>query len=51
VQFLFENLFIKKKNVLPESWHFARENAVSKNEDSLVFAKFWWTLFQCSYLI
>jgi len=34
-------LFLKKKNLLPESRHFARENAVSKNEVSLVFPKFW----------
>jgi len=40
VQFLFENVFLKKKNLLPESRHFARENAVSKNEDSLFFSIF-----------
>jgi len=41
LQFLFENLFLKKFVLLPERGHFARENAVSKNEDSLVFSKFW----------
>jgi len=41
VQFLFENLYLKKKKLKPESRHFARENAVSKNEDSLVFSIFW----------
>jgi len=33
VQFLFENLSLKKISLLPESRHFARENAVSENED------------------
>jgi len=41
VQFLFENLFLKKIFLLPESRHFARENAVSRNEESLFFPIFW----------
>ena len=49
VQFLFENLFLTKKKLLPESRHFARENAFSKKEDSLVFCILWETPFQCSY--
>jgi len=35
VQFLFENLFLKKKILLPESRYFARENAVCRNEDHI----------------
>jgi len=40
VQFVFENMLLKQKKLLPESWHFTLENAVSKNEDSLIFSKF-----------